>query len=171
MISLCRFPARHQRLTRRKRLSGVTLLELLVVMLLISLVVVLVPPAFHGVIARSALERVAREVTATLRYARAQAIATQTDTSVMVDLASRHYAIPDTDVRGALPVALEVKLITATREVVTSSQAAIRFFGHGGATGGQLMLSLAAREIVIDIDWLTGRVRLYRTMRDKPQVS
>ena len=59
-----------------------------------------------------------------------------------------------------LPERYRYTLETAASERLGERVAAIRFFPDGGSTGGRVVLGFGDRERAVDVDWLTGRVRL-----------
>ena len=141
--------------------SGVTLLELLIVLSIMAVAAALVYPMFGGTGASNGeLKSAARQVAAGLRFARSEALATRQETRLVLDLEQRTFRI-DRDVYvHALPKLIEVKLFTAQSDLVNDRVGAIRFFADGGSNGGRVTLASGARKYDIDIDWLTGRVAI-----------
>jgi general secretion pathway protein H len=140
--------------------SGFTLLELVVVVAILGLVFAIVPVSFRGAIAQAELAAAARDVAASLRRARTEAIARQRETPVEFDLDARRYAGVDGRVR-AFPDGATVSLYTAEVEALSQRAAAIRFFPDGGASGGRVTLARAGRTYFVEVEWLTGRVRVH----------
>ena len=60
----------------------------------------------------------------------------------------------------SLPRGLELKLFTAQAEVSSESRGAIRFYPDGSSTGGRITVASGERKLLVDIDWLTGRVSI-----------
>ena len=142
------------------RASGVTLLELLIVLLLMGLIAGIAIPMFSGGVSATALKSAAREVAAGLRYARDQAIAQRADSLLVLDLDGRTFRVlPDPRVRR-LPERIDLKLYTAQRELVAEKVGAIRFYPDGGSDGGRITLAAGDRKYDVDVDWLTGRVSI-----------
>jgi general secretion pathway protein H len=59
-----------------------------------------------------------------------------------------------------LPERLELKLYTAQSEVRDERHGAIRFYPDGSSTGGRVTLAAGERKLLVDVDWLTGRVSI-----------
>lgn len=113
---------------------GFTLIELLVVLTLLALVAALVLPRLSARLGPTAGERAAG-LADQLRAAREQAISTARPTFVPVDPA---LAVPDPPSAGAT----------------------ILFFPDGSSSGGRLVVEGAGAPAAVEIDDLTGRVRL-----------
>lgn len=141
--------------------SGVTLLELLIVLSIMAILAALVLPLFGGTgVSTGELKGAARQIAAGLRVARSEALATRQETRVVLDLEQRTFRIDrDTHVH-VLPRMIEVKLFTAQSDLVNERVGAVRFFADGGSNGGRVTLASGARKYDIDIDWLTGRVAI-----------
>jgi general secretion pathway protein H len=145
----------------RSASSGVTLLELLIVLSIMAILAAVVLPMFGGTgVSTSELKGAARQVAAGLRVARSEALATRQETRVMLDLEQRTFRIDRDAHVHTLPRMIEVKLFTAQSDLVNDRVGAIRFFADGGSNGGRVTLAAGARKYDIDIDWLTGRVAI-----------
>ena len=141
-------------------MRGVTLLELLIVLMLMALVASMTVPLLSGGMSSSELKGAAREVAAGLRYARSDAVATRRETRLVFDLEQRTFNI-DRDPRlHRLPKQVEMKLFTAQSDLIDDKTGAIRFFPDGGSNGGRVTLAAGERKYNVDIDWLTGRVAI-----------
>ena len=55
---------------------------------------------------------------------------------------------------------LELKLYTAQSEIVDDRRGAIRFYPDGSSTGGRVTVAAGERRLLVDVDWLTGRVSI-----------
>jgi len=82
------------------------------------------------------------------------------ETTVTIDFAENIYQISGRDRIYHLPDDVEVTLVTAQTETSGSGQAGVRFFPDGSSTGGRLTLERGAFIWRIDINWLTGQVKL-----------
>jgi general secretion pathway protein H len=146
--------------TSRPAQAGVTLLELLIVLSIMAIIAALVVPLLGSGVSNTELKSAARQVTAGLRLARSEAVATRRDTRVMLDLEHRTFQVERDAHVHALPHDLEMKLFTAQSDLVSDRVGAIRFFPDGGSNGGRVTLASGERKFEIDIDWLTGRVAI-----------
>lgn len=142
----------------RDNRSGFSLIELLVVLGILSLLVALIPPVVSTTLDGQKVKGAVRELAAGLRAARGQAVATQQDVALALDVESRRYAVGARSHALNLPRDTQITLRTATTEQQTNSSGTIRFFPDGSATGGEITLTRGQRAYAIRIAWLTGRV-------------
>jgi len=144
----------------RRQARGVTLIELLIVLVLMALIAAMTVPLLSGGVSTTELRAAAREVAAGLRFARSDAVATRQETRLTLNLEQRSFQI-DRDARvHALPKQVELKLFTAQRDLVDEKSGAIRFFPDGGSNGGRVTIAAGERKFEVDVDWLTGRVAI-----------
>lgn len=144
----------------RARTAGVTLLELLIVLSIMGLVAAFVIPLLGPGMSTAELKSAARQVAAALRLARSEAVAKRQDTRLVLDLEQRTMHV-DRDPRVlSLPRDVELKLFTAQNDLVSEKSGAVRFFPDGGSNGGRITLASGERKYDVDIDWLTGRVKI-----------
>lgn len=143
----------------RARSSGFTLLELLVVVALMGLLLALIP-ARIGAGSGAELRAAARSVAAGLKHARATAVGLRTEALFQLDLDSKNFTVTGDARVYALPRDIEVKLLTGQQEVITEKRGGIRFYPDGGATGGRVTVLSGERSFHVDVDWMTGRVRI-----------
>ena len=147
-------------LPRVRRAAGVTLLELLIVLMIMAFVTAVVVPTLGGGVSTADLKSATREVASGLRYARDQAIAKRTESLLVIDLDARTFSLPPDAHLHKLPEKLDLKLFTAQRDLVSEKVGAIRFFPDGGSNGGRITLAAGERKFDVDVDWLTGRVAI-----------
>jgi len=143
-----------------RRLHGVTLLELLIVISIMAIIAAMVVPVLGGGVSTSALKGAARQIAAALRMARSDALATRQETRVMLNLEERTFQIERDPRQHALPKQMDMKLFTAQRDIVDAKTGAIRFYPDGGSNGGRVTIGSGERKYEIDVDWLTGRVAI-----------
>lgn len=137
---------------------GLSLLELLIVLMLMAIVAAMVVPMLGSGVSNTQLKSAARELAASLRLARGVAVTNRREAVLTLDLADRSYRVDGDARKRTLPHDLEVKLYTAQKDLVSDTVGAVRFFPDGGSTGGRVTLAAGERKFDIDIDWLTGRV-------------
>lgn len=140
---------------------GFTLVELLVALLIATLIISIIPPLFTGSIASTETRAAVRKLATGLRHARSQAIATQQQTTLTLDLEQRRFRTSGRPGEIALARDLALTLTTADSEVETQELGSIRFFPDGSSTGGRIKVGDGSRQFVLDVDWLTGRVALH----------
>jgi general secretion pathway protein H len=155
-LSLREAPSR----AARRAGGGMSLIELLVVLMLMSLIAAMAVPFLPGGVSGSELKGAAREVAAGLRFARSDAVASRRETRLLLDLEQRTFRI-DRDARvHTLPKQVDLKLFTAQRDLVDEKTGAIRFYPDGGSNGGRITIAAGERKYEVDVDWLTGRVAI-----------
>jgi general secretion pathway protein H len=152
------------------KFRGFTLLEVMVVLVIMALILVVVPPFLPNVMASTHVKSAARELAASLKTARSQAIDHQSETTLVVNVDEESYMLTEgsdnlnsnnqTYKNLVLPDAADLSLITAESEKLSEHEGQIRFFPDGSSTGGQIKLAFKDQEYLINVHWLTGRVRI-----------
>jgi general secretion pathway protein H len=143
----------------RRRPSGFTLFEVLVVFAIIGVVTAVVAPAIMRGFAGTQARATALEIAAALRQARGQAVAENADVAVLFDVAGQAYALEQARPR-ALPEGVRFELYAAQVEQLDAATGGIRFFPDGSATGGQVTIGDDVTRYHVDVDWLTGRISI-----------
>jgi general secretion pathway protein H len=139
---------------------GFTLLEMLLVLVIAAAGYALVVRFTSGGVSGAELKSAARAVAAGLRDARGTAIATQETAALTLDLEARRFEVSGGGRARALPPRLELKLYTAQAEIKDERRGSIRFYPDGSSTGGRVTLGSGERKLLVDVDWLTGRVTI-----------
>ena len=143
----------------RLRQSGLTLIEVLIVLGIIAVVTSIAIPMINGV-SNAEMRSAARQLASGLRLARSEAVSQRRETFLVIDLAGRRFKV-DRDTREhTLPRNIELKLFTAQADLVDDKIGSIRFFPDGGSNGGRITLAAGERKFEVDVDWLTGRVAI-----------
>ena len=145
---------------------GFTLLELLVVLVIASLAISLVGPAFQRLLPGLQLEAQARTLVAMLRHARSQAILSGDPVAISQD-ADGGLRLSYRPQAYRLPAPLSLTLTagpgqgdTAAGTAQMAGTAQILFYPRGDSSGGSLEIKPAAgRSELLSVDWLSGRVR------------
>lgn len=141
------------------RSRGVTLLELLVALAIISLALVLFAPFSSRAIERGAGRRDAELIVAAVRNARADALATGRRIDFVFDADGREYGVAGQPMTHISP-AIEMSF-TGARELMTSSGAGVLRLYPDGSTSGAVVRIVSERETdQITVDWLTGAAHL-----------
>ena len=140
--------------------SGLTLLEILIVIALMAIVAGFVIPMFGGPVSTSELRASARQLAAGLRLARSEAVSERRETFLVLDVAGKRFKVDREPKEHPLPSRVELKLFTAQNDLVNDSVGSIRFFPDGGSNGGRITVASGARKFDVDVDWLTGRIAI-----------
>ena len=140
--------------------AGFTLLELMAVLALMTLVMGLALPSLVRSWEREKNRATLRELTATLRTARSEAITRGLKVRLFLNLKSGRYRLEGSAQEGTLTgVRLtDARLVWQNPE---KSQGYIAFFGDGSSSGGKLTLvSPAGRQYLLEVEPITGKVSL-----------
>lgn len=138
--------------------AGFTLIELLIAISIAGLMVALI--ALHGRPRSAGLEEngTASELAGGLREARARAIVQNRPVSLMLDIANRQWKI-DNQPPHKVPPQFRMAVLTVQGEA-RGNLAAIVFEPDGSSTGGQVGFDDGIRKFSVNVDWLTGMVRV-----------
>ncbi|MBF0218866.1 MAG: GspH/FimT family pseudopilin [Gammaproteobacteria bacterium] len=139
---------------------GFTLIELLLVLTIAAAMLAITPPLISAALPGVELTSAAREVAASLRYARSRAITEAAATTWQLDLQAKSYQLAGSSRQQTLPATVNLELVTALSLAANPRQGAVRFYADGSSSGGRLTLSGSDRHFLIDIDWLSGRITL-----------
>jgi general secretion pathway protein H len=145
--------------TLRREAAGFTLIELLVVITLLAILSAILVPILIPSPART-LQTAASEVATTLRETRRLAQSRQAHQRFMIDTETERYGIEGAAAWRQLPDGTQAALTTAQALVVNRKLGGIDFFPDGSSTGGRVTLSMSGRSVRVDIEWLTGRIRV-----------
>ena len=143
-----------------RRISGFTLLELVVVLALAVLLVAIVPPLLTAALPGVELKSASRRIAAGLRLAREEAIRKGHDVAFILDLEKHRYQVEGPFRSLPLPEDMDLKLIAADSEMQGEERGAIRFFPDGSATGGRIILAREGKGWQVGVQWLSGHVQL-----------
>ena len=122
----------------KRAAAGFTLVELVVVLVLVAAVVAIGASAMSRQLPGQRLREAARELAAQLRYTRAQAIASGKPQLFTLDARTREWRAGE---RRGGKLARDIQVV---------------------ATGGRFLLSHGQAAWQVDIEWLTGEVRVSR---------
>ena len=167
------------------RAAGFTLIEALVVMALMATAFALFAGALVGALPGQQLRDTTHRLAAEMRATRARAVATGIDQSFIIDTQARTWRSGASDAvsgapspmtgtkpgatssdgarrRGELDEALALGATVAREEQPGPGIAAVRFFADGSSTGGRIVVRRGDAAWRVDVNWLTGVVRVER---------
>jgi general secretion pathway protein H len=149
--------------TTRRVARGFTLIEMLVVVVLIALTLTIVSVSVGSGLKGARVKAASRDLVAALRYTRGQAIVKREEKTLSVDVEKRRYRAPDKR-WVELPKDMTMDLLTTRGELEEEGIGRIRFFPDGSSTGGHV--DLIRDEVVwrVQIQWLTGEVKLHENV-------
>lgn len=157
------------------RRAGFTLLELLVVLVIASLAVSLVGPAFQRILPGLSLEAESRKLEGLLRHARSQAILSGAPVAISQDVDSGGLLLSYREQPYVLPERFSLTLQAGPGKGESEAPLGvvqIRFYPRGDSSGGSLSLALdEGRSEVVSVDWLSGRVQRGVLEEDQPQLE
>lgn len=139
---------------------GFTMVEMLVVMTIMALIYAMTAPMISAGVSGAELKAAARQVAAGLRKARSEAVAHKNEVSLTVNVEERRFDLSGDKRVYRLPEKIEISLFTAQSELKDAKTGAIRFYPDGSSTGGRVTLSRDERKFLVDVDWMTGQVKI-----------
>ncbi len=172
---------REQRLLTLPPAGGFTLIELLVVLAILGMALTLIAPDLRRSLDSIRYRAAARELAATLRYARSQAVHTREIQEVVIDTEKGVYTLsPEkngTDGegevdeekassagylrrKGKLPPDLTLNREKASNSLTEEGPMVISFFPKGGSSGGSFILRGKKVSYRLTVDEITGKVRI-----------
>lgn len=134
---------------------------MIVVVVLLAAVTALAASVMGSGLPGQQLRGDAREIAAQLRYTRAQAIVTGKPQVFTLDARTREWQGPNRR-KGRLHDDIRIVATGAQVEQARPDEVAIRFFPEGAATGGRIKLQRDQAAWQVDVEWLTGEVRVVR---------
>ena len=139
---------------------GVTLIELLIVIVIIAISAAVVAPNIGSGNQTATLNGAARELASGLRFARGHALSHRKEIILLINLNDNSYKITDKNKQYKLSKKIEVTLEIAQSQMIDEKQGGFRFFPDGSSTGGRITLELAENKRQLDVNWLTGQVEI-----------
>lgn len=139
--------------------GGFTLLETLLALAVVGLVLAVAVPAL--VVPPGAGLRAAADLVATgLRQARVTAVREQRPVALLFDVEARALRVEGRRRVRRLPSEIDLALYTAQGELYDPRLGGIRFYPDGSSTGGRVTLTRQGLHTHVDVEWLTGRIRV-----------
>jgi general secretion pathway protein H len=146
--------------TRLPSDAGISLIELLVVLAIISLAYTIAMPNLFTATPSTGLRATALDMKSRLAAARAAAIARSRPVALIVDLPRRRYA-SEADGRWiALPDNLSLSVTTARDIGGRTEVPRLVFFPDGSSSGGKIQLRKDHQSYNVSVNWLTGEASM-----------
>ncbi len=140
--------------------SGFSLLEMIAALALLALAVGVVVPRLGPQRQSLTLRAVALQIASGMKQARSAALAHNSDTVFMLDVAARRFSVAGIAKPHAIPRDIAVSFETAEAALSSPSNGAFRFRPDGTATTGRIDLSSGQETAHVAVDWLTGAVSI-----------
>jgi len=145
---------------RARRPAGFTLVELLVVLGILALLALLAGPVVSRALPGATLKTAASNVADALRRVRSDAIVSNAERQLLIDVEGRIVVIGREPERLSLPAELQLRVVVGDTEVAGRTSGGIRFFPDGSSTGGRISIAVDDTAYDVRVDWLTGRISL-----------
>lgn len=143
-----------------RRLRGFSLVELAVVLFIVVLGLSVIGSNIASGNKSSQMKAAVRDLMSALRYARGQALISQQEVAVAINLAENSYQISNRDKTYSLPPELELTLVIAQEEFKDQEVGQLRFYPDGSSSGGRITMEWGALTETLDVNWLTGKIDL-----------
>jgi prepilin-type N-terminal cleavage/methylation domain-containing protein len=135
---------------------GFTLFELMIVLFLITLALGLTMFYFANAMPSNKLSATARELSATIRYARSLAQIENTSRMLNINLDAKTYGIKGLNQNKIIDPAITIRLLDPSAGELANGSYNLVFHASGGMEGGTIILRTARREIRIELDPIVG---------------
>ncbi|MDZ7808878.1 MAG: GspH/FimT family protein [Arhodomonas sp.] len=106
------------------------------------------------------LQAAARDTASGLRAARTQALRERREAGLVVNVETGEYRLSTGDGVRSLPANAEVGLTTGGADILSEEEGRIVFFPDGSSNGGRVTVTANGQRYRVDVNWLTGRVRI-----------
>jgi len=148
----------HRVRSTRRRVAGMSLLEMLLVLALVAVIALMAAMAMNGGLAGLKLRSAGKSLAAELRYTRTRAIATGVPQQFELNLPQHRWQGPDGR-QGQVPEGLKLAYTGAGQLQTRADTGVVRFFEDGASSGGRIDLIAGSSVWRIDVAWITGEVR------------
>lgn len=136
------------------------MIELLVVLTIMAGIAALASPSMSNTLAQRRVAVATSELVSGLRAARGRAMSGQAPVAVVIDVAEGSFSVENRIRSLSLPHGAQLGLVSAKSEQLSDTRGGILFFADGSSTGGTVTVKYRAVTRAIEIDWVTGLVRI-----------
>lgn len=144
----------------REKAAGFSMLEMMLVLVVLVIAYGIASPMVANFNGSGDAKGSARIIASALKRARNEAISGRKETPLTFDLEARTLTFAGEPKPLQLSAKLDLQLYTVQQELTSEKVASIRFYPDGSSTGGRVTVGKDERKFEIDVDWLTGRVRI-----------
>jgi len=148
------------RIALARRDAGLTLLEVMVALMLVTAALLLALQWFSPGAGRSNVRLIGREVAVGLRSARTKALASNQPATFILDAVTHSWRIDEHGASRSIPEGVKVRMRAADQLNVRPREGRIIFFPDGSSSGGVITVMARGQAVRIEVDWLTGRIAL-----------
>lgn len=143
---------------------GVTLLEMLAVLAILSMATVLFATMSSRIARRADAIRFAEVLAADIRRARADALAANDQIYMTFDVDDGAYSLEEAQL-GRAPPNVSLEFTGASEYFTPAGDGVLRLYSDGSTSGALIKIQSERETDTITVDWLTGTVRLARERR------
>jgi general secretion pathway protein H len=139
--------------------KGFSLIEIMLVLVMIAVMMALTASFMSGSLEQAKVRAISKDLVSALKYTRGQAVIKHEQKTIVFNVKNRTYRAPKKKL-VQLPDDMEMNLYTAESDIIDEATGKIRFFSDGSSTGGWVKLTYKSKIWKININWLTGEVRI-----------
>lgn len=148
---------RHKATELRTASQGFTLLELIIVIFLISLITGMSSLFFVNALPSRKFDATVRDISASIRHAKALASLTGEDQTLLIDMDQRQFGIKNRS-HKKIPEGINIIVTDFLNQQFMTGEYPIVFHATGGVEGGTIALSQDKKRAAILIDPVVGAV-------------
>ncbi len=143
----------------KKSQGGFSLIEIILVMVFIAVLAGLASSSMFKSLGRAKIKSVAKDLVSAIRYTRGQAVTKHKEKTITFNVKEKTYKAPRKKT-VQIPDEIDINLYTADSEIADETSGSIRFFSDGSSTGGWIKLTYKNKVWKINVNWLTGEIRM-----------
>ena len=138
----------------RHRQAGMTLIEVLVVLVIMTLIISSI--SYIAFRKTASVKDLTMQIAQNLRLSRQQAIRLGQPQRIVIDLAQNTFEFPETIIQ--LPEQVSITVKTAEQQLINQESVGMLFYPDASSSGGQILLESAKQSFKILVVWISGKV-------------